>query len=526
MKNSNQVKDFSEWISYIQEELRNKKTISEKMDFILDESLQLFDASTGSISLTDQDQQLLTIVAAKGMDGEKKLAAKFPFNVGITGVAAAKKEIIYSPDVTIDPNYVKLIDSVRSELAIPLLAQDKTIGVLNLESDKKNHFDQTAINRSRVFANQLAFVLLEERIAKEAVNINKESVDPIESIIGYDAQMLFLKSRIRHVASTETSVLVLGEEGTGKHLIAQSLHKVSSRKEGPFEIVDCSALSSDLLEVEIFGAGEVGTENRVILGKLEKANKGTLFLDSIGSLPSILQKRLLKVLKLGKIYHGKTETILNVRIISGTSRDLINDLEKELFDLDLYYRLAEIPLRLPPLRERRGDIPLLAHYFLMEYNSIYGKNKTISADAIKVLSNYSWPGNLRQLRNLIQYSVIVNPEDEINPNHFQGEILGKSEYSLFSEKENLTLNASGSSSYLPSPNQVNSNSLNMDMLSPVDNLSLKIATERLEAMWIREAFQRASTQEEAAKLLGISRGALQYKIRNNQFLLDFYTGSS
>jgi Nif-specific regulatory protein len=229
---------------------------------------------------------------------------------------------------------------------------------------------------------------------------------------------------------------------------------------------------------------------------------------------------------LEKSIHGKTETILNVRIISGTSRDLINDLEKELFDLDLYYRLAEIPLRLPPLRERRGDIPLLAHYFLMEYNSIYGKNKTISADAIKVLSNYSWPGNLRQLRNLIQYSVIVNPEDEINPNHFQGEILGKSEYSLFSEKENLTLNASGSSSYLPSPNQVNSNSLNMDMLSPVDNLSLKIATERLEAMWIREAFQRASTQEEAAKLLGISRGALQYKIRNNQFLLDFYTGSS
>jgi Nif-specific regulatory protein len=520
MKNANQEKDFSEWISYIQEELRKKKLISEKMDFILDESLRLFDASTGSISLTDPDQQLLTIVAAKGMDGEKKLAAKFPFSVGITGMSAAKKEIIYCPDVTIDPNYVKLIDSVQSELAIPLIAQGETIGVLNIESDKKNHFNQIAINRSQVFANQLTFVLLEERIAKDAVSIHKESAEPLEALIGYDAQILFLKSRIRNIASTETSVLILGEEGTGKHLVALSLHRLSSRKKFPFETVDCSALSSDLLEVELFGAGEVGTENRILKGKLEKANHGTLFLDSIGDLPKELQKRLLKVLKNGKLIQGKSLTNLNIRIISGTSRDLINDIEKEAFDLDLYYRLAEIPLRLPPLRERRGDIPLLAHYFILEFNRVYGKSKTISPDAIKVLSNYSWPGNVRQLRNLIQYSIIVNAQTEISPNHFQGEILGKSESTNFPSKESIDLGFSDS------PNQATANNMNLDMLSPTDNLSLKIATERLEAMWIREAFQRANTQEEAAKLLGISRGALQYKIRNNQFLVDFFSGTA
>lgn len=519
MNKPNKEKDFSEWISYIQIELRNKKLISEKMDFILDESLKLFDATTGSISLTDPDQQLLTIVASKGMDGEKKLAAKFPFNVGITGMAAAQKEIVYCPDVTVDPIYVKLIDSVQSELAIPLIAQGETIGVLNIESDKKNHFDQIAINRARVFANQLTFVLLEERIAKDAVSINKESADPLESVIGYDAQILFLKSRIRNIASTETSVLILGEEGTGKHLVALSLHKVSSRREHPFVTVDCSALSSDLLEVEIFGAGEVGTENRVIKGKLEKANHGTLFLDSIGDLPKDLQKRLLTVLKNGKLVHGNTFTNLNIRIISGTSRDLINDIEKETFNLDLYYRLAEIPLRLPPLRERRGDIPLLAHYFLLEFNRVYGKSKTISHEATKVLSNYSWPGNVRQLRNLMQYSIIVNSQPEITPNNFQAEILGKSESSNFPFRENLVLDPA------TSPNQQLTNNLNLDMLSPTDNLSLKIATERLEAMWIREAFLRANTQEEASKLLGISRGALQYKIRNNQFLVDFNSGN-
>jgi DNA-binding NtrC family response regulator len=283
--------------------------------------------------------------------------------------------------------------------------------------------------------------------------------------------------------------------------------------------VDCSALSNDLLEVELFGAGEVGTENRVIKGKLEKANHGTLFLDSIGDLPKDLQKRLLTVLKNGKLVHGNTFTNLNIRIISGTSRDLINDIEKEAFNLDLYYRLAEIPLRLPPLRERRGDIPLLAHYFLLEFNRVYGKSKTISHEAIKVLSNYSWPGNVRQLRNLMQYSIIVNSQPEITPNNFQAEILGKSESSNFPFRENLVLDPA------TSPNQQLTNNLNLDMLSPTDNLSLKIATERLEAMWIREAFLRANTQEEASKLLGISRGALQYKIRNNQFLVDFNSGN-
>ncbi|WCL49796.1 sigma 54-interacting transcriptional regulator [Leptospira sp. GIMC2001] len=508
-------KDFSELISHIQVELRNKPTISAKMDYILEESLRLFDATTGSISLADPEQKLLTIVAAKGMDGEKKLAAKFPFSVGITGQSAANKEVVYSPDVSNDPSYVKLIESVQSELAIPLIAQGQTIGVLNIESDKVDHFAPTTISRAKVFANQLTFVLLEERITKEAVNLNKSSSDPIESIIGFDAQMLFLKTRIRNVASTETSVLIIGEEGAGKQLVAKALHRLSSRREGPFEIVDCSALSGDLLEVEMFGAGEVGTEGRIIFGKLERAHKGTLFIDAIGDLPSELQKRLLQVLKQGTLQRGKGEKpiALDLRIISGTSRDLIGDLEKESFNLDLYYRLAEIPLRLPPLRERRGDIPLLAHYFLLEFNGVYGKNKTLAPDSIKVLSNYSWPGNVRQLRNLIQYSVIVNLEDEIQPASFQGEIMGKSEFPIIGIKEDSDI-------------QIASPVTGMEILSPADNLSLKIATERLEAMWIREAFQRVHTQEEAAKLLGISRGALQYKIRNNRFLADFHSGNN
>jgi transcriptional regulator with PAS, ATPase and Fis domain len=511
-------KDFSDWIAKTQKELQRLKSISEKMDYILTESLRLFGASTGSISLTDPDQKLLTIVAAKGMDGEKKLAAKFPFNVGITGQAAALQEVVYSPDVSKDPQYVKLIDSVKSELAIPLIAQGETIGILNIESDQIDHFSPSIISRIRVFADQLTIVLLEERIAKEAVKINQEISDPVESIIGYDPQMLFLKTRIRNIASTETSVLILGEEGTGKQLIAQALHQLSSRKNALFETVDCSALSPELLEIELFGAGEVGADSKVFIGKIEKANGGTLFLDSIGNLPVELQKRLLLVLKQGKLIKSKSgqSVPIDVRIISGTSRDLIRDLQKDTFNLDLYYKLGEIPLRLPPLRERRGDIPLLSHYFLMEFNSTYGKRKTLTPESIRVLSSYSWPGNVRQLRNLIQYSVIVNSQDEITPSGFQAELFGKTEFPIPEVFDTPVAN--------PDENlEPETGTGGLEILTPQDNLSLKIATERLEAMWIREAFQRVNTQEEAAKLLGISRGALQYKIRNNRFLIDFHS---
>lgn len=495
--------DVSSALRRIQKEIQKLPNISERLNFILEESLSLFGATTGSISLTDPDENVLTIVAAKGMDSEKKIAAKLPFKLGVTGRAASSREIVYVPDVTLDRDYIKLIETVRSELAIPLVTRDSVIGVLNLESDKVNFFTQDIINSANLFASQLTIVILEERIAKEAVEKSKKEIDPVEEVIGYDPNILFLKNRIRQVGPADTFIMITGEEGAGKKQIARALHSMSVRRESPLLTIDCSGLSRESLEAELFGSSE-GKNFKP--GKLEKANGGSLYIESIGDLPMDLQQRLLQVLRSLTIPNpNQTTKSLNVRIFTGSKRDLLEEIRKNAFSMDLYYRLAEVPLRVPPLRERRGDIPLLANHYLHIYNKQYGKEKSFSAEALKSLTGMPWSGNVRELQSVIQYAVLVPNETILEPNSF---LLGG-----VWEDSPSGLNVSNKWKRWKQMEQ--------QLDEPGEDLSLKSATEKLEAIYIREAFQRGSTQEEAAKLLGISRGALQYKIKNNQFLTGF-----
>lgn len=491
--------DISGALRKIQQEIRSLPNITDRLNYILEATLSLFGASTGSISITDQAEKVLTIVAAKGMEWEKKIAAKLPFNQGITGRAASSREIVYVPDVLLDKEYIKLIETVRSELAIPLVTRDSTIGVLNLESDKVNFFSSEIINQANIFAAQLTLVILEERIAKEAFEKSKRDEDPVEEILGYDPSILFLKNRIRQVGPSDTSVMLIGEEGSGKKIVAKALHFISNRRNFPFYTVDCSGLSYELLEAELFGSFSGKNFNP---GKLEQSNGGSLYIESIGDLPHNLQERFFGILKDKSIPNPKKQNeILNIRIFTGSKRDLLDDIRKETFSMDLYYKLAEVPLRLPPLRERRGDIPLLAHHFLHQYNKQYGRDKSFSSEALRALSAMPWSGNVRELQSVIQYSVLVPHESVLEPYSFtQG---GKPAEELMAKS--------------------NADKLNSEFLIPSDNLSLNVAIEKLEAVWIKEAFSRVSTQEEVAKLLGISRGALQYKIKNNQFLTGFTT---
>jgi DNA-binding NtrC family response regulator len=493
--------DISSALRKIQKEIQGLPNITDRLNFILDATLNLFGASTGSISITDQEEKVLTIVAAKGMESEKKMAAKLPFNQGITGRAASTREIVYVPDVLLDKEYIKLIETVRSELAIPLVTRDSTIGVLNLESDKVNFFSPEIINQANLFASQLTIVILEERIAKEAFEKSKRDEDPVEEILGYDPAILFLKNRIRQVGPSDTSVMIIGEEGSGKKIVAKALHYISHRRNYPFLTVDCSGLSSELLESELFGSysGKIFKP-----GKLELSNGGSLYIESIGDLPHNLQERFYNVLKEKSIPNPKKQDqTLNIRIFTGSKRDLLDDIRKETFSMDLYYKLAEVPLRLPPLRERRGDIPLLAHHYLAQYNKQYDKNKSFSPDALRALSTMPWSGNVRELQSVIQYAVLVPQETVLESYSFlQG---GKPPI----QKQTDVINSLGI--------------IASDFLSPTDDLSLNVAIEKLEALWIKEAFSRVTTQEEVAKLLGISRGALQYKIKNNKFLASFTT---
>lgn len=510
-KISPEDKKYYDLINSLQIEIRLGKNIFDILDHILEEILNIFEASTGSISLADPQEKILTIACAKGIDKEKKIAAKFPFAVGITGAAAAAMQTIYAPDVSKDKRYVKLIDSVASELAVPMSSGEECIGILNLESHYLDHFSKKQILWAEKIADELCKALIQNKFYREAIERSKNEQDFLNSILGYDAQILFLKTRIRTVAPSDASILINGESGTGKELVAKSLHYLSARKSNPFVSINCGALNENLLESELFGhvKGAFTGADRNVIGRFEAANGGTIFLDEVAEMSPSLQVKLLRVLQEGEIERvGDFKKIkVSVRVISATHKDLAQEVEKGNFRLDLYFRLGVIPLRLPPLRERRGDIPLLVHHFLLEFNKRYGKNKHFDIATLDLLTQHTWPGNVRELENAIQYAAILCPNDKITPDFLPDNAIRG--YDRL--KEEKTSAKKGETSF--------EDGVQIDY----SDLNLEKALSKIETKLIQEALRIGKTQDQAAKLLGISRGSLQYKIKNNpeiQFLSD------
>jgi formate hydrogenlyase transcriptional activator len=216
------------------------------------------------------------------------------------------------------------------------------------------------------------------------------------------------------VAPTDSGVLIQGETGTGKELIAQAIHNRSARRDRPFVKVNCAAIPSGLLESELFGHEKGAFTGAIIRkpGRFEVADKGTLFLDEVGDIPLDLQAKLLRVLQeheFERLGSNRTQQV-DVRVIAATHRDLKQMVEEGTFRSDLYYRLHVFPLAVPPLRDRREDIPLIVRHFVDKYGRRMNRNiETISAKTMEVFTNYSWPGNVRELQNFIERAVILSP---------------------------------------------------------------------------------------------------------------------
>lgn len=250
-----------------------------------------------------------------------------------------------------------------------------------------------------------------ESISHANRSANSLPASGFKEIIGSSKSMTDVLDNVKIVGASDISVLILGESGTGKELIAQNIHRISSRKEKPFVAVNCAALPASLIESELFGhekgAFTGATDKRI--GKFEQGNEGTIFLDEIGDLPVELQVKLLRVLQEKEVepIGGKKRNV-NVRIVAATNRDLEEEISKGKFRLDLYYRLNVFPITLPPLRERKEDIVSLAKYFVNVYAQ--KENKVITGVADHVLSamvNYDWPGNIRELENIVARSVLL-----------------------------------------------------------------------------------------------------------------------
>jgi two-component system response regulator PilR (NtrC family) len=308
------------------------------------------------------------------------------------------------------------------------------------------------------------------------------------NMIGNSREMIKLYATIKKVADTPANVLILGESGTGKELVARAIHTNSSRRQMPFVVINCGGIPENLLESELFGyiKGSFTGAYADKAGLFEVARGGSVFLDEIGELPPLLQVKLLRVVQ-EKTFRriGDAEDIhVDVRIISATNKNLADNVKSGSFREDLYYRLNVIPLHLPPLRERKEDIPVLTKHFIEKYSREFGKEiKTISAYALELLMKYPFPGNIRELENIIERSVALETSNIILPeNLILSQEMGKKEGDVLSEL-------------------------------PDDGINLNEELEKFEKTLIEKALLKAQgSKTRAAELLRISYDSLHYRV--------------
>lgn len=266
--------------------------------------------------------------------------------------------------------------------------------------------------------------VIKSATARKSAGQKQISTGSFPEIIGQSPEMLKIFDLIKRIAPTPANVLIYGESGTGKELVAQAIHRLSIAADKPFVPITCSAIPESLLESELFGhvkgsfTGAIANKD----GLFQKADDGTAFLDEIGELTPIIQTKLLRVLQEREfIPVGSTKTHkVNVRIIAATNRNLEEEIKAGLFREDLYYRLAVVPIRVPPLRERRGDVPLLVNHFLEKYSRLLDKDiQNISSYGLKVLMEYDFPGNVRELENIIERGVALESSSIILPENLE-----------------------------------------------------------------------------------------------------------
>lgn len=264
-----------------------------------------------------------------------------------------------------------------------------------------------------------------QRLMTENILLKEEFASKLglPRIIGKSEKITNVAQIVQRVAPTKTTVLLIGESGTGKELFARALHNLSNRKEYPFIPINCAAIPRDLLESELFGheKGSFTSADTKKLGKFELGDRGTIFLDEIGDLDFVLQSKLLRAIETGEIERvGAVKAVhVDVRIVAASNKDLERAVEEKKFREDLFYRLNVFPIRIPPLRERKEDIPLLVEYFIKKYClEIKTSLKGISKEALAMLMNCFWKGNIRELENAIERAVILCDGDAIAPEHF------------------------------------------------------------------------------------------------------------
>jgi len=410
-------------------EMLNVVTMSDHLiEQVLDLVIDFLNAERGLFVRYDQAEHVFSIVAARNIK-QNSIPDLDTFSSGILHKVIGQNKAVLFHDAQQDPATSQFesvqIQAIKSVIGVPVYQQKKIWGVLLVDSrENRQEFTSENLFFLEFFARLVSLVLdkISSMEALQAENIrlrNQLEVLPtIPTMIGESTSMRALAKLIHRVAQTEASVLLLGESGTGKELAARAIHELSPRREKPFLGQFCGSIPDTLLESELFGykKGAFSGAYADKKGLFEVAEQGSFFLDEIGDISLALQAKLLRVLENREIIRlGDTQVKkVNVRIIAATNQDLPAMVKKGRFREDLFYRLNVFPVTLPPLRERKGDIPILAKHFL---GRDHRRNIRLTPDAVRKLESYHWPGNIRQLQNVLQRALILCDDDRIGTEH-------------------------------------------------------------------------------------------------------------
>ncbi len=392
-----------------------------------------------SLCLYDPVQNQLSIHAVDFPEGRGVIRQEFIFPVEDSPAGRAfstcKPLLVNHLDAQTFPSKVTemlIKGGIRSGCWLPLVGHERTLGTLNVCSLQESRFTQADVDLLSQVANQVAIAVdnalafrqiaeLKDELAQEKSYLEDEirSEYNFDEIVGESPALKQVLDQVRTVAATDSTVVILGETGTGKELIARAIHDLSRRRDRTLVKLNCAAIPTGLLESELFGH-EKGAFTGAIaqkIGRLELANKGTLFLDEVGDIPLELQPKLLRALQEQEFERlGSTHTIhVDVRLVVATNRNLEQMVADHTFRQDLFYRLNVFPVQVPPLRDRTGDVPLLVHYFVNKHAQRMGRHiERIPAETMRTLSRWHWPGNVRELENIIERAVILSPGPVLN----------------------------------------------------------------------------------------------------------------